>query len=161
MVIGFTRCYRYRQPIEIGILLQQRTIAQRYVRRESSVSETQDRVSFYTIKDLPSFSPVEGISMQAIVGEKMMANWVWLEPGVVMPEHEHPHEQVGAVLQGALELTTPEGGQVVNPGEAYIVPSGVRHKGVAGPEGCLVLDIFSPPREEYAEMAKGQNPDDA
>ena len=114
----------------------------------------QSSVSFYTIKDLPSFSPVDGITMQAIMGEKMMANWVWLEPNTEMPEHDHPHEQVGAVLQGELELTTPDGAEVVKPGQAYVVPGGVRHKGVAGPEGCLVLDIFSPPREEYAELAR-------
>jgi quercetin dioxygenase-like cupin family protein len=111
---------------------------------------------FYSIKDLPAFSPVDGIKMQAIMGEKMMANWVWLEPNTEMPEHEHPHEQIGAVLEGELELTTPDEARVVKPGEAYIVPGNVRHKGVAGPEGCLVLDIFSPPREEYASMARGE-----
>lgn len=120
------------------------------------MSDNQNAVSFYTISDLPSFSPVEGISMQAILGEKMMANWVWLEPNTVMPMHEHPHEQIGAVLQGELELTTPDGAQSVKPGEAYVIPGGVPHKGVAGPDGCLVLDIFSPPREEYAAMARGE-----
>ncbi|TVR72247.1 MAG: cupin domain-containing protein [Sphaerobacteraceae bacterium] len=120
------------------------------------MSDDQNAVSFYTINDLPAFSPVEGISMQAIMGEKMMANWVWLEPNTVMPMHEHPHEQIGAVLKGALELTTPDESQVVEPGGAYVVPGGVPHQGVAGPEGCLVLDIFSPPREEYAAQARGE-----
>jgi quercetin dioxygenase-like cupin family protein len=117
----------------------------------------QSTVSFYTIKDLPSFSPIDGIKMQAIMGDKMMANWVWLDPNTEMPEHEHPHEQVGAVLEGQLELSTPDEVQVVKPGEAYLVPGGVRHKGVAGPDGCLVLDIFSPPREEYAKLARGES----
>lgn len=119
------------------------------------MSNSSNAVSFYTIKDLPAFSPVDGISMQAIMGEKMMANWVRLEPNTEMPMHEHPHEQIGAVLQGELELTTPNEVQVVKPGGAYVVPGGVPHKGVAGPDGCLVLDIFSPPREEYAALARG------
>lgn len=112
--------------------------------------------AFFTISDLPAFSPVDGISMQALMGEKMMANWVWLEPNTEMPEHDHPHEQIGVVLEGALELTMDGDGRNVTPGMAYIVPGGVRHKGVAGPDGCLVLDVFSPPREEYARLARGE-----
>lgn len=118
---------------------------------------SQTEASFYDIKDLPSFSPVDGITMQAIMGEKMMANWVWLEPNTEMPTHDHPHEQVGVVLQGELELTTPDEVQVVKPGSAYLLPGGVSHKGIAGPDGCLVLDIFSPPREEYAKLARGED----
>ncbi len=114
-----------------------------------------DGKGFYTVSDLPAFSPVDGISMQAITGEKMMANWVRLEPNTEMPLHDHPHEQVGVVLEGALELTMDGDAHVVTPGVAYIVPGGVPHKGVAGPEGCLVLDIFSPPREDYAALVRG------
>lgn len=117
----------------------------------------EHKQGFFTIADLNSFSPVEGISMQAIMGDKMMANWVRLEPNTVMPTHDHPHEQVGVVLEGALELTMGDEVEVVRPGMAYIVPGGVPHKGVAGPEGCLVLDIFSPPREEYARLARGES----
>lgn len=117
----------------------------------------QLKPEFFNVSDLPSFSPVEGISMQALVGEKMMANWVWLEPNTEMPEHDHPNEQIGVVLQGALDLNMNGNRRNVTPGMAYIVPGGIRHEAVAGPEGCLVLDIFSPPREEYARLARGES----
>lgn len=120
----------------------------------SSDKPTEVTPAFFNISDLPSFSPVDGITMQALIGDRMMANWVWLDPDTVMPEHDHPNEQIGVVLQGALELTMDGEVRNVTPGMTYIVPGGVRHKGVAGPEGCLVLDIFSPPREEYARLAR-------
>jgi quercetin dioxygenase-like cupin family protein len=114
------------------------------------------KATFYTVDDLRQFSPVAGITMQAIVGEQMLANWVRLEPNTVMPEHDHPQEQLGVVLEGVLHLTVAGETKAVEPGMAYTIQGGVRHKGVAGPEGCLVLDIFAPPREDYARMARGE-----
>jgi quercetin dioxygenase-like cupin family protein len=110
--------------------------------------------AFYEIPDLPAFSPVDGITMRAIIGGKLMANWVRLSPNTVMPEHDHPHEQLGYILEGSMELTV--GGETRNltPGVAYTIPGGVRHGATAGPDGCLVMDIFTPPREEYAELAR-------
>jgi quercetin dioxygenase-like cupin family protein len=118
--------------------------------------ESKFEPAFHNVVDLPRFSPVEGITMQAIIGEKMMANWVRLEPNAEMAEHEHPHEQVGYILEGALTLTMAGQTRMLTPGLAYIVPGGVRHRGIAGPDGCLVLDVFSPPREEYAALARGE-----
>jgi quercetin dioxygenase-like cupin family protein len=94
--------------------------------------------------------------MQAIVGGTLMANWVRLEPNTEMPEHDHPNEQLGVVLEGMLELTVDGVTEQVRPGMAYTIPGGARHRGVAGGTGCLVLDIFSPPRVEYLRLANGQ-----
>jgi hypothetical protein len=33
--------------------------------------------------------------------------------------------------------------------DAYAIPGDVPHSGRAGPEGCTVLDVFQPVREEY------------
>ena len=44
--------------------------------------------------------------------------------------------------------------RLVRPGDAYTIPGGVSHRAVGGPEGGLALDIFSPPRENYLELAR-------
>lgn len=109
--------------------------------------------AFYKIDQLPSFSPAEGITMRVMTGGRMMANWVRIEPGRSVPTHAHPHEQIGLVLEGSIDLTLGNETRTLRPGDAYTIPGNLPHSAVAGPEGCLVLDIFSPPREEYAAAA--------
>ena len=43
----------------------------------------------------------------------------------------------------------------VKKGDFWRTPGGVPHTMRAGPEGCRVLDIFSPPRAEYKKAGKG------
>lgn len=108
---------------------------------------------FYDLAEVTSFSPLPGFDMQAILGGTMMANWVRIEPNKDMPRHQHPQEQFGVMLEGALELTVGDETRLVTPGMAYTIPGGVPHHARTREEGCLVLDIFSPPREDYLRMA--------
>lgn len=87
--------------------------------------------------------------MNVLSGGRMMANWVRLEPGATVPDHAHPHEQLGLVLEGEIDMTIDGETRRLVPGHAYVIPGGVRHAGVGGPSGCLVLDVFSPPRADY------------
>ncbi len=97
----------------------------------------------------PAFSPVPGITMRSLTGERIMLNWVQIEPNTEVPRHQHPHEQVGMLLEGALELTIGDETRVLHPGDAYTLPPDLPHRAITGDEGCIVLDIFSPPREDY------------
>lgn len=110
---------------------------------------------FFDIASLPGFSPLEGITMNVLSGGRMMANWVRLEDGAVVPDHDHPHEQLGLVLEGEIDMTIDGDTRRLGPGSAYLVPGGVRHEGRGGPGGCLVLDVFSPPRLDYLGQLKG------
>lgn len=91
--------------------------------------------------------------MQAIQGGQIMLNWVRIAPNQEMPAHEHPQEQAGVILEGTLELTIGDETRRLRPGMAYTVPGGVVHWARTFDDGCLVLDIFSPAREDYAAMA--------
>ena len=83
-----------------------------------------------------------------------MFSFVRLAPGAVMPDHDHPHEQLGYVLEGSLVLNLAGDERTLQAGEAYAIPGGVTHRALGGPNGCLVLDAFNPPREEYLERAR-------
>jgi quercetin dioxygenase-like cupin family protein len=80
--------------------------------------------------------------------ERMTLSFLHVEPGHVLPEHAHPHEQITVVLDGELELTV--GGETVRltPGMVMPIPSNVRHTGQAITP-CYVLDVFAPVREDY------------
>lgn len=100
-------------------------------------------------RNLPGFSPLPGITMQPMTGSRIMLSWVTIEPESEVPLHQHPHEQVGFVLEGELELTIGEETRRLKPGDAYTIPPELPHAARTGAIGCLVIDVFSPPREDY------------
>ncbi len=109
---------------------------------------------FYKLDEVKAFSPLAGFQMQSVTGGDMMANWVRIDPNSEMPRHHHPQEQLGVMLEGHLELTIGNDTRMLAPGDAYTIPGDVPHHARTIEDGCLVLDIFSPPREDYARMAK-------
>lgn len=96
-----------------------------------------------------------GVSMFPLFGEAAMLNVVELEPNAVVPLHHHEHEQLGLVLSGEIAMTIGGAEHVCTPDVAYQIPGGVKHGGRAGPDGCRVLDVFVPVREDYRELAGG------
>ena len=89
-----------------------------------------------------------GINARTFWGEKMLVSVVELEPDMLLPEHSHPHEQVGTILAGSAEFTIGGETRTLRVGEVFIVPGGVPHSAVTGPAGAKVMDVFSPVRED-------------
>ena len=116
---------------------------------EVEIEALPGEAGFFDTASLPGFAPLEGIQMSVLAGARMMANWVRIEPGATVPDHAHPHEQIGLVLEGEIDMTIDGETRRLAPGHSYVIPGGVRHAGVGGPAGCLVLDVFSPPRADY------------
>jgi len=106
-------------------------------------------MGFFTIKDLKSRILAQGVEMKTLSGERVMMAFFRLEPGAVVPEHSHPHEQMGLVLEGEFELVISGEKRVVRKGDVYHVPPEVRHSGTASRSPAQVLDVFVPPREDY------------
>ena len=90
-----------------------------------------------------------GIEARTFWGEKMLAAVVELEPHVHLPLHSHPHEQVGIVLAGEIEMTVAGERRLLRPGEVYVIPGGVEHEARTFEQPVKVMDVFSPVREEY------------
>ena len=109
----------------------------------------------FKVAELPSFAPAPGVMMSVMSGLNVMANWVRIEPNSSVPLHAHPHEQLGLVLEGAITMQIADQNRTLVPGDCYAIPGNLPHAAVAGPNGCLVVDIFSPVREEYVAAAMG------
>jgi quercetin dioxygenase-like cupin family protein len=120
----------------------------------SSAIDTSFVPAFYQVDAIREVPLLEGISARFITGSRIMFSFVRLAPGAVMPDHNHPHEQLGYVLEGTLVLNLAGDERTLQAGEAYAIPGGVTHRAVGGPDGCLVLDAFNPPREEYLQRAR-------
>jgi quercetin dioxygenase-like cupin family protein len=94
-----------------------------------------------------------GVRMQPLFGDGAMLNLLEFEPGASVAPHSHPHEQLGLVLEGELRLTIAGVEHRLGPDGAYQIPGSVEHSAGAGPEGCRVLDVFQPVREDYRAKA--------
>jgi quercetin dioxygenase-like cupin family protein len=90
-----------------------------------------------------------GVTATIAWGEKLMLSLVTLEPGAVVAPHSHPHEQMGVVVSGTMELTIGDETRILTANEMYLISGGVTHSAKGGQEGAVALDAFSPPREEY------------
>lgn len=100
--------------------------------------------------DIPTVEMLPGVRRRTLAaGERAMICEISLDPGAMVPTHSHPHEQVGTVLKGAIRMVIGGEERICRAGDAYVVPPDVEHLGQALDEGAVVLDVFSPPREEY------------
>jgi len=86
-----------------------------------------------------------------VVGERMMQILVALDSGAHVPKHQHPHEQIPHILRGRLRLTLDGTPHELAPGESLYIPGGTPHSADALEE-TLVVETFSPPREDYLEQ---------
>ncbi len=91
----------------------------------------------------------EGIHRQIQVdGEKLMIVKVHLAAGAELPFHSHPHEQATYILSGRLCFTLGDQTMDLSSGQSIGIPSNTAHQVVAT-EDTLVLDSFSPPRDDF------------
>jgi quercetin dioxygenase-like cupin family protein len=116
------------------------------------VSEPQ----FTSLHDLRRFPLADGVSARALFGDGAMLSLVELAPNALLPEHSHPHEQLGVVLRGELQMLVADEPHVLKEMDAYTLPGGVEHEARAGAQGALVLDVFQPAREDFRDPAAGR-----
>lgn len=102
--------------------------------------------------DVAAYEVADGISLQPVFGRNLLLNFVTFAPGRSFPAHQHPEEQMGYVVEGELRFTLDGQTRLLRAGDLYVAPANVPHEGVAGDAGCLVLDIFSPPRSGLREL---------
>ena len=101
--------------------------------------------------DRDSVPPIEmfsGVFRRTLTaGDRLMLIEVTLEEGAVVPMHTHPHEQTGYLISGRFLFELGDEKRELGPGDCWLVPSNVPHQ-VPALEPCLLVDVFSPPREE-------------
>ena len=90
-----------------------------------------------------------GIWMKTLVyGEKSLLSEFRMEAGSCLPEHSHPHEQTGYLVSGRMRLITGEQVLEAEPGDSWCVPGNTVHRAEIV-EDVVVIEVFSPVREEY------------
>ncbi len=91
------------------------------------------------------------VTTKLVWGENLMLSYVTIAPNAEIPPlHSHPHEQMGIVLEGEITLTIGQETRKLKKTDAFWVPPNTLH-GLAAPSDkiALVLDVFTPTREEF------------
>ena len=98
---------------------------------------------------IPVEHPADGIERQMFVGNRMMICRFRFKPFLVTPEHDHPHEQMTIVERGSALFTIGEEKRVAQAGDVLHFPSGIWHGATMLDEEVVLIDIFSPIREDF------------
>jgi quercetin dioxygenase-like cupin family protein len=105
--------------------------------------------------DLDSIAPQqiwERVAARSIHGERITMSVVELDPGAVVAEHSHPNEQLGIVLRGTMDFRIGDERRKLGAGETWCIPANTPHEATAGVEGAVVMDVFSPPRDDFRKL---------
>ena len=97
----------------------------------------------------------EGISTRIFCGDQAMLSIVTIKPNSKGKIHSHPQEQWGFLIEGSGIRIQGNEEIEINKGDFWQTPGGVDHGIIGGPEGAKVLDVFSPPRDEYKVEGSG------
>jgi len=99
--------------------------------------------------DIPVEHPAEGIERQMVVGERIMIVRFRFVPFLVTPEHTHPHEQMSLVISGRIRFFIEGKERIASPGDVLHFPANCLHGATMMDEGVVLIDIFSPIREDF------------
>jgi unsaturated pyranuronate lyase len=107
---------------------------------------------FVHVDDLDPLIVVPGLEFRPVTTDTVMTNFVSFEPDAPAPTHHHVEQQIAIILSGELTFTVGDESKVMHAGDCVVIPPNVRHGGVAGPEGCTALDVFTPPRAAIVSL---------
>jgi quercetin dioxygenase-like cupin family protein len=101
---------------------------------------------------LPEVTLTAGIRAAVLLGERVNINVVTLEANAEAKAHTHDEEQMGYVVSGSCDFFDGSRSMRMQPGDAYHAPPGAPHGARAHERGCVIIDVFSPPRAGLREM---------
>ena len=93
---------------------------------------------------------VENVHLaQLATGERTSIQSFEIEPGAIVPEHSHHHEQTGFVYEGDLTFILDDDVVVVGPGDSFTISGDEPHAAENRGDGVVRgVDIFAPPRPD-------------
>ncbi|MFB6310512.1 MAG: cupin domain-containing protein [Salinirussus sp.] len=96
----------------------------------------------------PSIEPCDGYEVVPLGANDLMSiGRMHFEPGVSIPEHAHPHQQLGFIYAGELTFHVDGEATVLRPGDGYALAGNEPHWGEnAGEEPVAGIFVHSPPR---------------
>ncbi len=110
--------------------------------------------AFENLHSVPPQLLAEGYLGRVVHGEQLTMVVFEVEPGAVLPEHRHANEQFGIVIEGSVRFRVGDETQTLGPGGIWCIPANIPHTVTGGETGAVVVDVFSPPRDDWTAREK-------
>lgn len=94
----------------------------------------------------------DGIAARVIQSERITLAVVELEPDGLVPEHRHHNEQLGVVIEGSVTFRIDQEAKRLGPGGTWRILGDVPHEVKAGTRGAIVIEVFSPARDDWGSI---------
>ena len=98
---------------------------------------------------IPRETIAPGVVRQMIYGATLMICRLTFAPGTVTTAHDHVHEQMTIVEKGRVRFVVGSEEKVFGPGDILLFPSGFWHGATMLDGEVVLIDIFSPIREDF------------
>ena len=102
----------------------------------------------FNLDTIPIKEIMPGYKGKLVHTETMSLVFWDVDQDAKVPEHNHKNEQVMHVIEGEFQLTLEGETKHYHPGDIVVIAPFQKHSGKALTP-CKLLDVFSPPREEY------------
>jgi len=110
------------------------------------------------LQDIATVAPKivwDGVTARIVEGERISMAIVELEPDGLVPDHRHQNEQLGFVLEGEVRFRIGDEERTLGPGGTWRILADVSHEARAGADGAVVVDVFTPVRDDWSALAPG------
>ena len=114
--------------------------------------------AFAAVETLTGRRVWDGIVGRIVEGDRMTLAVIELEPNAVVGRHQHVHEQLGIILEGSISFTVGDETADLRPGDTWRILGETPHEAVAGPDGAIVVEVFSPVRDDWRELERVERP---
>jgi quercetin dioxygenase-like cupin family protein len=102
----------------------------------------------YKWDTVPAEQLADNMVRRMIVGAKeMLVHWE-IKKGTLAARHSHPHEQMVVMVRGKVRLAVGDDETIIGPDDIVVIPPQMPHEGETL-EDTVLIDIFSPPREDF------------
>ena len=108
--------------------------------------------AFADLSEIARLRVWDGVAARVVGGTGLTLAFVELDPSSVVPEHSHPHEQIGVCVAGSLSFRVGDEEREVGPGGTWEIRGGVPHEVRVGPDGAAVVEAWSPQRDDWAAL---------
>lgn len=109
---------------------------------------------FRTVDEHASQRIWDGVTGRAVHGKQLTLAVIELAPDTVIPEHSHVNEQVGLLVEGSLSFRAGDETRELAQGATWCIPAHVPHEVRVGDEGAVVVEAFSPARDDWRTLAE-------
>jgi quercetin dioxygenase-like cupin family protein len=106
-------------------------------------------MTFFRADELPAVDMLPGVVRRAVWLDDVMLTLFNFDPGAVIPEHAHPHQQITWVVEGAMEFNLEGETRILRPGDGVLIAPNQQHGATVLDAPCRAIDAWHPVRDDY------------